>query len=77
MAQLFCFDHRQVSDVGLSLLSLTKNKPIPVTFSHKLYAQSKVSLHSLVKLDFQLVTDFCPQDKINSSKTLQLVIGRL
>lgn len=66
-----------MSDVGLSLSSFTKNKPIPVTFSHKLYAQSKVSLHSLVKLDFQLLTGFCPPDKINSSKNLQLVIGRL
>lgn len=73
----FCLGHRQVPDVGFSLLSLTKNKPIPITFSHYLYTQSKVSLHFLGKFDSQLFTDFFPPVKINSSKNLLLIIGRL
>lgn len=73
----FCLGHRQVPVVGFSLLYLTKNKTILITFSHYLYIQSKVSLRFLGKFNSRLFMDFCPPVKINSSKNLLLIIGRL
>lgn len=42
---------------------LKKSKPIPVCFSHELYAQSEVSSHFLRKADSLFFTDFCPPVK--------------
>lgn len=42
---------------------LKRSKPVPVYFSHALYAQSEVSLHFLRKPDSYLFTDFCPPVK--------------
>lgn len=48
-------------DVTVELsVFLGRTEPIPVYFSHELYARSEVSLHFLRKPDSQLFTDFCP-----------------